>query len=89
MKITLTNLISSKNDMSSKRFILVILTYFLMFITAFLFLPIEIKTNNLELLKITIGAFTAIIITGFTANAVETVKLNKQNGNTEPDPEPS
>lgn len=78
MRVKFSELVNSKTNSSSKRYVLLILTYFLMLISAVLFFPIEIKDNNFELLKIIIGAFTLIIISGFTANAVENVKSIKE-----------
>lgn len=80
MKITLRALIDPKSKESSKRYIIIILTYFLMLLSALLFLPYDIQPNNFELLKIIVGAFTLIIITGFGANAAENVKQINEDG---------
>lgn len=81
MRMSMKSLIDPKSKESSKRYIAILLTYFLMLISGVLFMPYEIKTNNLELLKIIIGSFAAIIITAFGANAYETAKRRENNGN--------
>lgn len=80
MSTSMKSLIDPKSKESSKRYIAILLTYFLMLISSVLFIPYEIKTNNLELLKIIIGSFAAIIITAFGSNAYETVKRIENNG---------
>lgn len=80
MSTSMKSLIDPKSKESSKRYIAILLTYFLMLISSVLFIPYEIKTNNLELLKIIIGSFAAIIITAFGSNAYETVKRRENNG---------
>ena len=80
MSTSMKSLIDPKSKESSKRYIAILLTYFLMLLSAVLFMPYEIKTNNLELLKIIIGSFAGIIITAFGANAYETVKRKENHG---------
>lgn len=80
MSTSMKSLIDPKSKESSKRYIAILLTYFLMLMSSVLFIPYEIKTNNLELLKIIIGSFAAIIITAFGSNAYETVKRRENNG---------
>ena len=74
MKINFKSLIDPKSSESSKRYIAILLTYFLMLITLLLFIPYEISERNMELLKVVIGAFTLIVTSAFVMNGIENVK---------------